>query len=75
MWEAFLLQMNDLDRFDRRLESQLRRMLDPVVAVRPPTRGGRKPIPAVEPLTIELAPEAMKVVEPVPVAVTALPQL
>jgi hypothetical protein len=35
--EAFLLQMND---FERRLESELRRMLDPVVATRPPKRRG-----------------------------------
>lgn len=38
MQEAFLLQMND---FDRQLENQLRQMLDPVVATRPPTRRGR----------------------------------
>ena len=36
--EAFLLQMND---FDRLLEIRLRQMLDPVVAIRPPTRRGR----------------------------------
>lgn len=41
--------MND---FDRRLENQLRQMLDPVVATRPPTRRGpfkrvRKPLLAV----------------------------
>lgn len=38
MWEALLIQMNDYDRF---LESELRRMLDPVVAARVPKRGRR----------------------------------
>lgn len=37
MQETFLLQMND---FERRLESELRQMLDPVVATRPPARRG-----------------------------------
>jgi hypothetical protein len=39
LWETFLLQMND---FDRLLELGLRYMLDPVVAVRPPVRRGRR---------------------------------
>ena len=39
MWEAFLLQMNEFDRF---LEIELQHMLDPVVAVQPPARGGPK---------------------------------
>ena len=72
MQEAFLLQMNDFDRF---LETQLRRMLDPVVTTRPPTRGrGHRapdPILAVEPPELVGAVEAM----PVTVAVTPLPQL
>jgi hypothetical protein len=38
MWEAFLIQMDD---FDRLLEFQLRRKLDPVVAAPVPVRGGR----------------------------------
>lgn len=37
MEETFLVQMND---FDRQLENDLRRMLDRVVATRPPTRRG-----------------------------------
>ena len=37
MWEAFLLQMNDFDRY---LERELKHMLDPVVARRPPDRRG-----------------------------------
>ena len=72
MQEAFLLQMNDFDRF---LETQLRRMLDPVVATLPPTRGRRQeapePILAVEPPELVLPVEAV----PVTIAVTALPQL
>lgn len=50
MQETFLLQMND---FERRLERELRQMLDPVVATRPPThrgpfkRGRRTPLLAV----------------------------
>ena len=38
MWEAFLLQMDD---FDRLLEHQLRRQLDPLVAAPVPVRRGR----------------------------------
>lgn len=38
MWEAFLIHMNDFDRF---LESELRQMLDQVVATRAPRRGRR----------------------------------
>ena len=72
MQEAFLLQMNEFDRF---LETQLRRMLDPVVASRPPARGRRQKAPelilAVEPPELVLAVEAV----PVAIAVTPLPQL
>lgn len=38
MWDAFPLQMYD---FDRSVEIGLRRMLDPVVARRPPERKKR----------------------------------
>jgi hypothetical protein len=58
--EAFLLQMNEFDRF---LEQELRLMLDPVVEVQPPARGERlRRLP--EP-TLALTPA----VEPVPVTV------
>lgn len=72
MWETFLLQMNDFDRF---LETQLRRMLDPVVATRPPTRGRRQKAP--EPILAVVPPELVPTVEAVPVTipVTPLPQL
>jgi hypothetical protein len=70
LWEAFLLQMNDFDRF---LESELRHMLDPVVATRPPARkrreekAPRRPILAVE-VPVTPAIEAIPVLEPVAVA-------
>jgi hypothetical protein len=73
LWEAFLLQMNEFDRF---LEIKLRQMLDPVAMSQPPARRGRlkrpqKPIlaivPAVGPAAVELAAEA--------IPVTAAPQL
>jgi hypothetical protein len=74
LWEAFLLQMNEFDRF---LEVELRLMLDPVVVARPPTRGGlrgpRKPVLAVVPPTIELPADPVGQVEPVTVAVTVTP--
>jgi hypothetical protein len=38
LWEAFLIQMDD---FDRLLEFQLRRRLDPLVAAPVPVRRGR----------------------------------
>jgi hypothetical protein len=38
LWEAFLIQMDD---FDRLLELQLRRKLDPLVATPVPVRRGR----------------------------------
>jgi hypothetical protein len=70
LWEAFLLQMNDFDQF---LELQLRHMLDPVVATSAPARRSRRtkarrPILAVE-APIDLAVEAIPVVEPVAVTV------
>ena len=63
MWEAFLLQMND---FDQILELKLRQMLDPVVASPPPARGRRdkrlrRPILAVEPVSLEAVPIAVPV--------------
>ena len=72
MWEAFLLQMNDFDEY---LETELRHMLDPVVATPAPRRTGprvtvRRPILAVE-APIEVAAEAIPVVEPVPLAIQA----
>lgn len=38
MWEAFLIQMNE---FDLRLESDLRRLLNPIVAAPAPDRRQR----------------------------------
>jgi len=61
LWEAFLLQMNDFDRY---LEHELRQMLDPVVARRPPTRRGRLGR-AVEHAKVELPNEGIPAVEPV----------
>jgi hypothetical protein len=77
LWETFLLQMNEFDRF---LEMKLRQMLDPVVASQPPGRRGnrlQKPILAVVPAAIELAAEAIPLVEPVvmTVPVASAPQL
>ena len=76
MWEAFLLQMNEFDAF---LEMELRHMLDPVVDTTAPSRRLRKrtrrPILAIE-ARIELAPEAIPIVEPVVVVLpAAAPQL
>lgn len=67
MWEAFLVQMNDFDRY---LEIELAQLLDPVVARRPPTRRGR-PRPSREPVLLPLvvgeglAAEAIPVSDPV----------
>ena len=70
MWEAFLLQMNDFDRF---LDLQLRHMLDPVVACPPPPRRSRpprrrQPVLVVE-APIERMADAMPALEPVVVTV------
>jgi hypothetical protein len=67
--------MNDLDRF---LELELRRLLDPVVAVQPPPRGSRlggrrSPILAVKPAGIDVAITTIPVVEPVAVTVPVAP--
>jgi hypothetical protein len=73
LWEAFLLQMNDFDRF---LELKLRQMLDPVVARRPPSPRGRlrpeKPILAVIELSAEVIPAVEPAVVTVPVAAAPL---
>ncbi|HET7421625.1 MAG TPA: hypothetical protein VFL27_14700 [Candidatus Dormibacteraeota bacterium] len=66
MWETFLLQMNDFDRF---LEIELQELLDPVVDRRPPTRRGRSDRAGVPPIVVEtLVPEPVPVVEQVVVA-------
>ena len=66
MWEAFLLQMNDFDRY---LDSALKHMLDFVVASPPPLRRGRikgTDAAVVLPLRVDMmAAEAVAVVEPV----------
>jgi hypothetical protein len=71
LWEAFLIQMNDFDRF---LESELRHMLDHVVATRAPRRGrtkgrGRPLLALLYPT--EPAAEAFPEVAPIPVPVVA----
>jgi hypothetical protein len=66
-----------MNEFDRSLEAELRHMLDPVVAVQPPLRGGlkrsRKPILVVVAPALELAADAIPAVEPVPVTVAVAP--
>jgi hypothetical protein len=62
LWEAFLLQMNDFDRY---LETELRLMLDPVVVRRPPARKAQ-PEPATEPAPMPIAAEELAA-EPIPV--------
>jgi hypothetical protein len=76
LWEAFLLQMNDFDRF---LESELRQMLDPVMETpAPPFKGRRKartPLLKVVTAPIELAADVVSTepaVVPVPVEPAAL---
>ena len=66
LWEAFLLQMNDFDRF---LEQELRQMLDPVVAAVPPARGERLRRPPEPGLTLEVR------AEPAPATIASVPQL
>jgi len=67
LWEAFLIQMNDFDRY---LESGLRRMLDPVVASgaprRMPRNGSRLPVLAVVIAPIEMVAEALPAGDPLP---------
>jgi len=68
LWEAFLLQMNDFDRF---LERRLRDMLDPVIAVQPPSRRrGQKTRPM---LSVVAATAPLPGAEPVAVAVEVTP--
>ena len=70
MEEAFLVQMNDFDGF---LETQLRRMLDPVIDSRPPVRGRRQK--ARKPFLAVVPPELVTVrIEPVPVTVAVTSQ-
>ena len=64
MWEAFLLQMNDFDRY---LETELRVMLNPVVARRPPARRGRRK--KAEQPAVPLVPVDALVVQTIPVVV------
>lgn len=66
--------MND---FDRLLELDLRRMLDPVVASEPPIRRGkakttRRLVLAVDNSPLDLAGETVPVVEPVALAMPHL---
>ena len=73
MWEAFLIQMNDFDRY---LESGLRQMLDPVVASGAPRRrrrsGSGLPLLAVVKAPVELVAEVLPVVEPVALPVQTI---
>ena len=66
MREAFLIQMNDFDRF---LEFELRQMLDPVVTPPAPRRRRRKsnrsPLLKVVSAPIELAAAVEPVVVPI----------
>lgn len=77
LWEAFLLQMNDFDRF---LETQLRQMLDPVTETPAPpfkahrVRRPRTPLLTVVTVPIELvAAEAAAIGEPAVVPVPVEP--
>src|ERR1700719_1284837 len=73
LWETFLIQMNDFDRY---LESGLRRMLDPVVASGAPSRrrrtGSGLPLLAVVSAPVALMAEALPVVEPVALPVQTI---
>jgi hypothetical protein len=64
--EAFLIQMNDFDRY---LEFELRQLLDPVVARKAPRRGRRKsagsPFLAVVSASIDVVVDALPVAVPV----------
>lgn len=68
LWEAFLLQMND---FDTLLEHKLRRMLDPVVARRPPVRKGRRPLRIERPV-LTIVPPSELAVEAIPVTAAGI---
>ena len=62
--------MNDFDRY---IEFELRQMLDPVIATKPPSRGSRKsagsPLLAVVSASIDIVVDAMPAAEPVIVPV------
>jgi hypothetical protein len=62
LWEAFLIQMNDFDRY---LEFELRQMLDPVVTTSAPRR--RRSVKGSPLLTI--LPPQVEAIEPVVVTV------
>lgn len=70
MTEAFLIHMNDFDRY---LEFELRQMLDLVVNTKAPRRGRRakagSPFLAVVAASIDVVVDAMPAVEPVIVPV------
>ena len=70
LWEAFLLQMNDFDRF---LDLQLRRMLDPVVATPAPPRTSPRPRPRQPILAIEGPIERAPDVSPIEPGVLTVP--
>jgi hypothetical protein len=73
LWEAFLIHMNDFDRY---LESELRKMLDPVVDAGAPRRrrpkGSGLPLLAVVTAPIEKVAEVLPSIDPVAVPVPAL---
>ena len=69
MWEAFLIQMNDFDRF---LEFELRQMLDPVVTIGAPRRLRRA---NGSPLLTIVPPQVDAIIAVEPVVVPAQPAL
>ena len=71
MWEAFLIRMNDFDRF---LEFELRQMLDPVVVSGTPRRRTRKKADDRPLLTVIKAPLdlALEIAVEVPIPVQRL---
>ena len=63
MYEAFLLQMNELHDLDRYLESELKLMLNPVVRARVPRRRGGKggrPLLSIRARNDELAVDSIR---------------
>jgi hypothetical protein len=66
LWEAFLIQMDDFDRF---IEFELRQLLDPVVISGAPRRRRRaksSPLLTIVPPHVEAIVEAEPAVVPVP---------